>query len=356
METRVAVRPSSDKHLAPTTQFYFCSLPLRLDTYASCGYGCSYCFAANRGGVSRPMGGTFDNSKLKRRLKRLSLGNEAKSVVDEYVARRQPIHLGGMSDPFTPQEMSERATLRALTTLAEYSYPTVISSKGIEFASTPYVEILAEGNFLVQVSFSTLDDGLARDIERGTPSPSERLKALTQASEMGVRTAVRHQPVLPGREHEMVRIIRAAAQAGARHYAAEFLKLGIENARRQRTMANHLHDLEGRFGSERIRDGREWILPVEYRLPWVLDARSACHAGRPLLRSRRYRPPPPRRWECLLQCGRFAPPRCRKSEQPHIPYRRTAPPQRRSLVRLNCQRMGTDAEYRTVHEQPDENA
>ncbi len=37
-----------------TSQFGFCGLPLRLDTYRGCGFQCSYCFARYRGG-NRPM-------------------------------------------------------------------------------------------------------------------------------------------------------------------------------------------------------------------------------------------------------------------------------------------------------------
>ena len=30
-----------------TSQFYFCPVPLRMDTYSGCSHGCLYCFANN---------------------------------------------------------------------------------------------------------------------------------------------------------------------------------------------------------------------------------------------------------------------------------------------------------------------
>lgn len=36
------------KPLAVSSKFAICGLPLRLDTYKSCGFDCTYCFANNR--------------------------------------------------------------------------------------------------------------------------------------------------------------------------------------------------------------------------------------------------------------------------------------------------------------------
>jgi DNA repair photolyase len=31
-----------------SSKFAICGLPIRVDTYKNCGFGCSYCFANNR--------------------------------------------------------------------------------------------------------------------------------------------------------------------------------------------------------------------------------------------------------------------------------------------------------------------
>ncbi|MGZ4401531.1 MAG: radical SAM protein [Gaiellaceae bacterium] len=267
----------SDRFLAPTSQFYFCSLPLRLDSYAGCGFGCSYCFAAVRGGSSGSQRGSIEPDQLLRRLRRLEHA-EPRSVVDEFLAQRQPLHLGGMSDPFMPQERDQQVTLRILEILAKYDYPTVISTKGDLYGSLPYLDVLRAGNFFVQASLSTLDDELAGQIERGAPSPSARLRALETARHNGVPTSVRHQPVLPNREQEIELVIGAAASAGALHYAAEFLKLGVEQSPRQALLVDALPGVDGFHRSAGNRVGREWILPVGRRLPWLHEARSIAHS------------------------------------------------------------------------------
>jgi DNA repair photolyase len=36
--------------LSLTSQFFFCGLPLRLDSYRGCAFQCSFCYARYRGG------------------------------------------------------------------------------------------------------------------------------------------------------------------------------------------------------------------------------------------------------------------------------------------------------------------
>jgi DNA repair photolyase len=55
--------------LSLTSQFPFCGLPLRLDTYLGCTFGCIYCSSKDRGGnykyvVSKPANPAFINNFL----------------------------------------------------------------------------------------------------------------------------------------------------------------------------------------------------------------------------------------------------------------------------------------------------
>jgi DNA repair photolyase len=248
-----------------------------MDTYAGCSFGCSYCSTAARGGAAGTSRGAIEGSSLPRRLDRLATA-KPRSVVDEFLQRRQAIHLGGMSDPFPSQEADLGITLNALSVLAGHRYPTVISTKSTLFASPPYLDLLLQGNFLVQVSFSTMNQRLAGDIERGVPSPSHRLRAMETAASAGLAVAMRHQPVLPGHESDMLRFVRRASDIGARHYAAEFLKMGIEDSKRQRALQDRLPELQGSYTGVSSRLGREWLLPVERRLDPILQARAETHS------------------------------------------------------------------------------
>ena len=84
-------------YLALTSQLPFCSVPLRLDTYNSCQFSCSYCFAKARGGA--PISGATSeasHSALRQRLSRASEG-APKGAVEEFLQQRIP-HTTGRNE------------------------------------------------------------------------------------------------------------------------------------------------------------------------------------------------------------------------------------------------------------------
>jgi DNA repair photolyase len=267
--------------LGLTSQFFYCGLPLRLDSYSACQYGCHYCFARARGGASRrgPLR-SADTSALARRLKRATSGHPG-SVTEEMLEQRQPIHLGGMTDPFPPLEREKQTTRQLLRVLKEFDYPTVISTKGTLVAQKPYLDLLRQSPFIVQVSISSLDDDLMGRIDSGAPLPSARLKTLALLREAGIPTICRIQPVVPTRECDVLPLIEACASAGVMHVAVEHLKLPIETRwAGTRAMSRVLgFDLLERFrngGAARV--GREWVLPIRERAARVMEWRDAAHA------------------------------------------------------------------------------
>ena len=161
--------------LAVTSQFPFCSIPLRLDSYSRCQFACRYCFASARAGASPT--GRIKAAKpeaFARRLARLAKGGEPRSVLDEMLAARIPIHFGGLSDPLMPMERQAEVTLALLKVLREHSYPTVISTKSTLCASPRYLDVLEGGRFVVQISLPTLSDNLSQRVDSGVPRVASR--------------------------------------------------------------------------------------------------------------------------------------------------------------------------------------
>lgn len=267
--------------IAITSQFPFCSIPFRLDSYSTCQFSCRYCFAGARGGFtgdSRVQMATPD--LLRRRFERIDRYNPG-SVVDELIAARVPLHFGGMSDPFMPLEQRARVTLELLRILQKQAYPTIISTKSDLCATEPYRAILSDGPFAVQFSISTADDRLARMVDAGAPTPTRRLKALEALSRAGVRTACRVQPLLPRYEDHAEQVVRSIAVAGARHVAIEHLKVPIE------AQAPTVRRLNAALGRDLAADyraagatrfGREWVLPVARRLPRIVAMRDLARS------------------------------------------------------------------------------
>lgn len=267
--------------LAITSQFPFCSMPLRLDSYSRCQFACRYCFAAARAGAA-----PADRVKIAepkafvRRLNRLAKGAEPRSVLDEMLAARVPIHFGGLSDPLMPLEVQSEVTLAFLSALREHSYPTVLSTKSTLCGSPKYLDILEGGCFVVQMSLPTLSDEVSKRVDAGVPTSSERLAAVERLASVGVPVACRLQPLLD-RGAAALQLIDACSGAGASQVAVEHLKLAIDNEQHCRTLGAALGlDLRAYYRERRaVRVGREWVLPVAERFSRVLQLRSAAHAG-----------------------------------------------------------------------------
>lgn len=265
--------------LSITSQFPFCSIPFRLDSFSSCQFACRYCFAAARGGYTgQSKIQTADPLMLGRRLHRLSvLGAPPRSVIDELLAARVPLHFGGMSDPFMTKERTSRVTFQYLKILQKHRYPTVISTKSDLCGEDPYIGLLRDGKFIVQVSLSTLDDDVGQRLDLGAPSPSERIRVIEKLAAAGVPTMCRIQPLIPTRETDAFDVVEAVLRAGAKHVSVEHLKLPIES---RAQMVNRMSavigvDLRKQYfsaGAQRI--GREWVLPVGHRLPLILELRA----------------------------------------------------------------------------------
>ena len=267
--------------LAITSQFPFCSMPLRLDSYSRCQFACRYCFAAARAGAAAPRGvKVADPEALARRLGRLAGGAEPRSVLDEMLAARVPIHFGGLSDPLMPLEERLGVTLGFLKVLRDHAYPTVLSTKSPLCASPKYLEILASGRFVVQISLPTLSDDLSRRVDVGVPATSERLDAVGRLASAGVIVTCRLQPLLD-QDPAAFDLIAACSGAGARQVAVEHLKLAVDNDEHRRALAAAMgFDVMAYYrGRGALRVGREWILPVADRFDRVVSLRDAAHAA-----------------------------------------------------------------------------
>jgi DNA repair photolyase len=221
-----------------------------------------------------------DPKKLERRLRLLG-DRPPQSALDELLARRVPIHLGGMSDPFSPIERKSETTLGLLRILREYEYPTLISTKGTMAAESPYSEILVAPNFVVQYSVTCGNDERSLALDFGAPATSERFKAIERLSSAGAKTAIRNQPLLPNQEDDAEGIVKRAASAGAKHISVEHLKLPIELDWRNKAALDRAAGMDlQRFYAAKgaLRMGREWVLPVLDRIELTLELKAIANS------------------------------------------------------------------------------
>ena len=261
------MRSEYEYSLSLTSQFPFCSVPLRLDSYSKCQFACRYCFAAARGGSrSASTLKIASTDRIARLLSAAATGRGG--VLGEMLRQHIPIHFGGMSDPFPPMENVGGVSLELLRILANNRYPTIISAKGVPDNVNKYIEVIASGRMLVQFSFSVVDSSIQDKVDAGVPDVDRRFEFMAELARAGVPVSVRLQPVFPGHEAFAWPLISRSSESGAKHVAIEYLKYPVESNWRGITKLissgkGALWDLYRGNGASLI--GREWVLPVAYR-------------------------------------------------------------------------------------------
>lgn len=274
------MRENYTNPLSLTSQFFFCGLPLRLDSYRGCAFQCSFCYARYRGGnTSGEAVLPADPDTLQRIFERAFRGDQPAGLLGQFLRQRVPVHFGGMSDPFQPAERSFGVTRRFLETLLEFQYPSVISTRSTMPASKPYLVLLREmKSVVVQFSFSSTRADVSNRLEPHSPDPVRLLETMEQLSAQGITTTCRWQPHVPRVSEPPSAFMRTVAAAGARHVALEHLKLPVEknNPLWSKLLDGARRDLRADYAGA-VRSGRELVLPPEAKLPTILEARDAAH-------------------------------------------------------------------------------
>ena len=196
-----------------------------INVYRGCTHGCSYCFA-------RP---THEYLGLSAGLDfetKIFVKENAPELLREELSKPSwkptPLGMSGVTDPYQPIERRLGLTRRCLEVMVEFRQPVLVITKN--HLVTRDVDLLAE---LAQhhaaaayLSITTLDAKLARHMEPRTSSPQKRLEAVATLAAAGVPTGVLVAPVVPAiTDHEMPRIIEAAARAGAKSAGYVILRL-----------------------------------------------------------------------------------------------------------------------------------
>lgn len=229
-----------------------CSLPVTLDTYSNCAFGCVYCFSQYQRGI----GGGADDYKHKivksinpEKVKRIFSGEDTKSQFAAYVKDRRPIQYGGLSDQFDGFERKYGKTYELLTCLKEINYPICFSTKAAwPFFDEKYRELFrGADNWNMKFSIITLDEEDARKIEVGVPSPRERLAAMREYAKLSKGGAtLRLRPFILGvSDKTYLDLIRAAADAGATAVTTEFFCLEMRSVNQAKEHYQVISDVCG---------------------------------------------------------------------------------------------------------------
>jgi len=196
-----------------------------INPYRGCEHGCIYCYA-------RPFHEYLGFSAGLDFETRILVKEDAPALLREELASQkwkpQLLAISGVTDAYQPIERKLEITRHCLEVLTEFRNPVAIITKNqlVTRDADLLSELAALNAAAVFVSVTTLDPDLARTMEPRTSTPSNRLAAIQSLAEAGVPVGVLVAPVVPGlTDHELPRIIEAAAGAGARFAGYVVLRL-----------------------------------------------------------------------------------------------------------------------------------
>jgi len=196
-----------------------------INAYRGCEHGCIYCYA-------RPSHAFLDLSPGLDFETRLTAKPDAPDLLRRELAAKgykvAPLAMGTNTDGYQPIESEWRITRQLLEILSETHHPLILTNKSDRLLRD--IDLLADMArrklVSVAISVTTLDATLARSLEPRAPHPAKRLRAIAALAEAGVPVQVNVSPVIPAiTDHEIERILAAAASAGA--YRASYILLRL---------------------------------------------------------------------------------------------------------------------------------
>ena len=198
-----------------------------LNPYMGCVHRCTFCYVRHFEHRSdRPSDDRYGTS--------IRVKTNVAEVLRKELARPswqyEHVAIGAATDPYQPAEGRYNLTRACLEALRDESNPFSIITRGPMIVRDLDVLVEASQRASVSVTFSvpTLDDEVWRKTEPSTAHPRQRLRALKELVDAGVKAGVGMAPILPGisdRPEQLREVVRAAREAGATGVWANLLFL-----------------------------------------------------------------------------------------------------------------------------------
>ena len=193
-----------------------------INPYRGCEFGCRYCYARYTHEFMEMRDGMEFEQKI-------YVKQQAADLLRRDLRRVKPgesIALGTATDPYQPAERRYEVTRGILEEFARHRgfELGIVTKSNLIVRDVNLLRQLSQNNSLsVHITVTTLDTDLARILEPRAPRPDLRLDAVRQLSQAGITVGVSCSPVLPDitdSPASLEAVVRAAAEAGARHIFA----------------------------------------------------------------------------------------------------------------------------------------
>ncbi|MBO3800371.1 MAG: radical SAM protein [Candidatus Brockarchaeota archaeon] len=232
--------------------------------YTGCGHKCIYCYITSYiQNAFQPRVKTFTIAQLERELKKLD--------------KNKPISIANSSDPYTPMEAKNMLMREVLPVFIKKGFKLLIVTKSNLVVRD--ADILSKGRVCVSITITTLEEKIAKRLEPNAPPPIMRLKALETLSKMGVPTAIRLDPIIPGVNDATASIralLEAACKAGVKQVTTSTYKAKPDSLSRLVKTFPELDEYIRSLYSKGERIGRSTYLPRELRRELILKVREVA--------------------------------------------------------------------------------
>jgi DNA repair photolyase len=165
---------------------------LALNIYRGCGHRCSYCYAPAALKMTKV---EFDNPKPRENII-ANLQKELKG--DNGLFRdsgKDPVLLCFSCDPYQPLDEITGLTRRVISLLHDAGYPVHILTKGGKRACRDF-DLLKHNGDAFASTLTFINPELSLQYEPGAALPEDRIAAIKNAHNNGIRTWVSLEPVI----------------------------------------------------------------------------------------------------------------------------------------------------------------
>ncbi|HEV2711604.1 MAG TPA: radical SAM protein [Gaiellaceae bacterium] len=188
-----------------------------LNPYMGCVHRCTFCYVrAFERRADRPSDDRYGTS--------IRVKVNVVDVLRRELARRSwerdTVAVGAATDPYQPAEGRYRLTRGCIEAFAEASNPFSLITRGPMIVRDLDVLTEAARRAKVSITFSipTLDEEVWRRTEPSTAHPRQRLRAIKELVDAGIKVGVGMAPILPGisdKPDQLREVVKAAREAGA---------------------------------------------------------------------------------------------------------------------------------------------
>lgn len=220
--------------LAVSSKFAICGIPIRVDSYKGCTFGCKYCFSNCRKIMSfHDEMQIADLKQLERKLNNIYDKGIYKedSFIDMLLKERITWHCGALSDPLQPIEKDLKITSGLIDIANKHNVSILFSTK----SDTVYDADIRPDLHTFQLSITNIYN--RKDIEPGVADIQKRIDFYKYLKKQGFKVGIRIQPYLPGvTSDEIIDIFYDAD-----HFTIEGIKLIPQNKEHKMEMLELLN-------------------------------------------------------------------------------------------------------------------